>query len=129
MMLALGPELPNAKVALPLLGIMKNHDGSIGQLGQPAFEIVTDGFIGMQAVHVEEINGPILEAGETLVEGRSDELAVRIVSRYPGPQMFVHCAAVIGPSVRIPAPGVDPITERAGFEPLCGVAGGQETGA
>src|SRR5260221_6023279 len=55
------PQTPYAKTPLPDVCIVEKNDPPLGNLWQPAFKIVFDRIISMQAVNMQHVNGTIIE--------------------------------------------------------------------
>ena len=64
-----GPVAPHAKVIPPHLDIVKQHHGTLAQLTLPAFKVVAHGFVGVQAVDVQQVHAAIGYVGQGLVKG------------------------------------------------------------
>src|SRR5579875_2018125 len=54
--------------------IVQQDDSAASHLRQPSAEIMTNSFIGMQAIDVQEIDGVICELRESLVEAAAKQV-------------------------------------------------------
>src|SRR3954452_2876263 len=50
------PEPPDAEALLPHVGVVQQEDASRADLGEPLFEVVLHGLVGVEAVNMEEID-------------------------------------------------------------------------
>ena len=55
------------------LGVMKEHHRTGREFGQPSLKIVFDGFVGVQAIDVEQINALVCKARECMVKRFSQQ--------------------------------------------------------
>ena len=110
----LHPEPPDAEVPLPDVGVVQQDDPPAAELREPAVEVVTDGVVGVEPVDVQQVDRPVRELPQGLVEGglqeRRDSAVAGVVVR---PQLGQDFRAVDA-AVFVPLPGVD--GEAAGLQ-------------
>ena len=68
LLLKLIQKLEYPKAALTYVGVMHDDNGSVRELRQPAFKIMTYSFEGMQAIDMQQINTALREVFQCLVE-------------------------------------------------------------
>jgi len=89
------PQLPNTEIILADMGIMKKHDGTITELGLPVFEIMSDSFIGMQAIDMQDVNRPILKMRNGRIESHPKQGGnIGVLNAYIGLKGIVDVLAV-----------------------------------
>ena len=101
-----GPEAPHAKVALPDRDVVKQHHGAAAQLGTPAFKVMAHGFVGVQAVDMQQIDAAVGHVIQSLVKGflqQGGKVAVGAVVLLA--QGVQHALAVVA-RVGVALPGV-----------------------
>ena len=96
----LGPESIHAKVALAHGAVMKEHDGALGELGQPGFKIVSDGLVGVQSVDVQQVNAAVGKLGQCCIKGHAQQggktLVMGVVGFFQGLIDMVAVQASVG---------------------------------
>ena len=89
------PEAPHSEVCLAHVRVVHEHDRPVAQLRQPRLEVVADSLVGVKAVDVQEINAPVRELRQGVVERRPYEpgkcAEMMIVERGP---LLEHIFAV-----------------------------------
>src|SRR5437660_1499666 len=99
--LALGLEVRN-----PLPVLREQHDPSIRQLRSPFLEIPPGCLVGMEAIHVQEIDRAVVEVRQRVVKGSAHEFREIPVSRANEGSEILEAALVIEARMTITAPGI-----------------------
>ena len=58
----------HAKVTLANIRIVEQHDATRRELGPPRLVVVVDRLVGVEPVHVEQVDGTVLKVGDRLIE-------------------------------------------------------------
>ena len=101
------PQLMNAELSFPDIGVVKEHDGVGRQLRQPALIVMPHRLVGMPPVDVKKVDRSVLEPGQRVVKTRTDKLRERAVALIMKRREVAVDVLRIEPGVRIPLPGVD----------------------
>ena len=108
------------------LGIAQHHYGLIGKFRTPIFEIVTDGFISVKAVNMQEIDAAILKLIYCIVKSRAYELSARALFCHEIDQVLIDWFTLVLACVPISAPSVDIYTARFGIKSPDGITRSEE---
>jgi len=118
-------EFPYAKPALSHVRVMKEHDGIFSELRVPEREVVLDVIVELAAVDMEQVDRPVDEIAERIIDGRTDQAregrVLFLVPRGNGPE---H-ALVVEPRVLVTFPCIDGVGVRAEPQPVDGLAKGE----
>lgn len=118
-------KFPYAKPALPRVRIMKEHDGIFSKLRAPEREVALDVIVEVAAVDVEQVDRPVGEIAQRIIDGRTNQAregrVLFLVPRGNGPE---H-ALVVEPGVLVTFPSIDGVGGRAEPEPVDGLAEGE----
>ena len=105
------PKAPNAKVVTPHFGVVKQNDGPVAELAAPAFKVVPDRFVRVQAIDVQQIDAAVRNVAERFIERLLQKCGEMPVPRIVVlPQLFQNLLAVMAcvrvtlPSVNAPSP-------------------------
>ena len=69
----LGPEPPDPEPFRADVGVVEQDHAPRAYLGQPGGEVVLHRLVGVVAVDMEDVDGPIFELAHRLVEGGLDQ--------------------------------------------------------
>nr|WP_233517018.1 hypothetical protein [Pseudotabrizicola alkalilacus] len=100
------PVLPDPKAAFAYFGIVKQHHGTVGQLGQPAFVVFLDVIIKVSAIKVQNVDRAIFDIIKRLGKGLAQQGAepgIRPVLLLNG----VEHLFAIAPGMFVALPGVN----------------------
>src|SRR6516165_5131111 len=100
------PESPHAKVAPSYVCIMKQNHCPLRQFRSPRFEIMTDSFIGVETINVQQINKAVREVGQCLIERTAKELRKGAITLVMKPTKIIVRIFTVAPRLDIPLPGV-----------------------
>ena len=103
-----GPVAPYAKVTLPHLDVVEQHHSARAQLALPGFKVVAHGFVGVQAVDVQQVHAAIGYVGQGLVKGFLQQGGKSAIGRVMLRTQGVQNALAVVAGVFVALPGVYP---------------------
>ena len=107
------PQSPYAELRHVLAGVVQEYDGARAQLREPRMEVMADGLIVMAAVDMKQIDAPVLEAFERVVEGHLEQGGESPVERVVVTSQFFEDGRV-GPARELIAGQVSTAKQRVG---------------
>jgi hypothetical protein len=116
------PELPDAEVLLPDVGVMEEDDAPLAYLGQPGFEVMADGVVGMETIDVEQVDRAVDELRDGFIERGPDQGRKAFIERVVVLTEVGEDLGAIFAGVCVAVPGVHREASSAQIERLDGLA-------
>ncbi|MNT02127.1 hypothetical protein D3C72_1366150 [compost metagenome] len=104
--LQLCPQLVYAEVVTVDIAVVKKHNPALAELGQPALEIMANGFVGMQTVNVQQIHAAIGKAAEGLIKAHAHQCGKPQVMRVVVLSQAGVDVLTIGARMGVALPGI-----------------------
>jgi hypothetical protein len=102
----LGKVFVHTKVVSSHVSVMKEYNGSIRELREPAFKVMADGLVGVKAIDVKEVDRAFIEPIQGLVKGTPKKGGkLRVVGLIVGLHLLVDVIVIVACLI-IPLPGI-----------------------
>src|SRR5207248_10759556 len=100
-------ELQDTVVGHPFDDVVEEDDATIAELRLPGLEVVQDGLVRLVAVDVKQVDLPIVEAVQSLVESHLEEGREARVPRVVVSPQVCEDLGTIPPALGITDPRID----------------------